>query len=99
MLVFAAGPLWIRFGGRPAGKLPPTPANPVAILEGGEKIAWAAGDLVTGDGILCESQGLRIGGWVPKPGRTSHASWTGSDWTATIRIHARLNGVVIARCA
>ncbi len=97
-VAFAALPLWIRFGGSSPGPLPPVTGNPRAILEGGQKIAFAAGDLSRGDGLVCESQGLRVGAWVPKPGLTSHASLVGPNWTATIRIHARSNGVVIARC-
>jgi hypothetical protein len=99
VVAFAALPLWIRFGGSSPGPLPPVPSNPSAILEGGQKIAFAAGDLSRGDGLVCESQGLRVGAWVPKRGLTSHSSVTGPNWTATIRIHARSNGVVIARCA
>ena len=99
VVAFAALPLWIRFGGSPPGSLPPMPGNPIAILEGGQKIAFAAGDLSRGDGLLCESQGLRVGAWVPRRGLTSHSSVSGPNWTATIHIHARSDGVVIARCA
>ena len=96
---FAFLPLWIRFGGSPTDVLPPVPADPVAVLEQGQKIAFAAGDLEQGDGLLCESGGLRVGAWVPKRGVTSHASVTGPNWIASIRIHSRTDGVVIARCA
>jgi hypothetical protein len=99
VVAFAALPLWIRFGGSSPGPLPPVPSSPRAILEGGQKIAFAAGDLSRGDGLVCESQGLRVGAWVPKRGLTSHASLIGPNWTATISVHARANGVVIARCA
>lgn len=99
--VFAAPPLWIRFGGTAPGPLPPTPANPVAVLEGGEKIAFASGDLVAGDGLLCESRGLRVGGWVPKPGHTTRSRVVAADssWTASIRIRSRADGAVIVRCS
>ena len=96
---FAFLPLWIRFGGSSPGALPPVPADPVAVLEEGQKIAFAAGDLVQGDGLLCESGGLRVGAWVPKRGVTSHSSVSGPNWTASIRVHSRIDGVVIARCA
>ena len=50
------------------------PANPVVVLEGGQKIAFAAGDLTPGAGLLCENQGVRVGAWVPKPGHTSRSA-------------------------
>jgi hypothetical protein len=96
---FAFLPTWIRFGGASPGALPPIPADPVAVLEEGQKIAFAAGDLEQGDGLLCESGGLRVGAWVPKRGVTSHSTVSGPNWTASIRIHSRADGVVIARCA
>ena len=98
---FAATPLWIRFGGTPPAPLPPTPENPVAVLQEGQKIAFAAGDLAVGDGLLCESRGLRVGAWVPRPGITTHSRVVAADsnWTASIRIRAREDGSVIVRCS
>jgi len=98
-LVFAVPPLWIRYGGSAPGRLPPTPADPVAVLEEGQKIAFAAGDLVTGDGLLCENQEVRVGAWVPEPDHTTHAQLVGSEWTASIRIHTRSDGAVIVHCS
>jgi hypothetical protein len=98
-LAFAVTPLWIRYGGTASGPLPPMPANPLVVLQGGQKIAFAAGDLVAGDGLLCENKGVRVGAWVPKPGRTSRAQFVGSEWTASFRIHTRPDGAVIARCS
>ena len=98
-LAFAVPPLWIRYGGSAPGRLPPTPADPVAVLEGGQKIAFAAGDLVTGDGLLCENQGVRVGAWVPRPGHTTHSQVVGSEWSASIRIHTRGDGAVIVHCS
>ncbi len=96
---FAFPPLWIRYGGSSPGPLPPIPANPAAVLESGEKIAFAAGDLGTGTGLLCENQGVRVGGWVPRPGHTTYSQFVGSEWTASIRIHARTDGAVIVHCS
>jgi hypothetical protein len=98
-LVFAVPPLWIRYGGSSPGPLPPMPANPVAVLQSGQKIAFAAGDLTTGAGLLCENNGVRVGAWVPKPGHTTHSQFVGSEWTASFRIHMRTDGAVIARCS
>ena len=98
-LVFAVPPLWIRYGGSTPGPLPPMPANPVVVLQGGQKIAFAAGDLATGDGLLCENKGVRVGAWVPKPGHTSRSQFVGSEWTASFRVHTRTDGTVIARCS
>ena len=71
------------------------------VLEEGQKIAFAAGDLAVGDGLLCESRGLRVGAWVPRPGRTTHAQVVAGDgsWAASIRIYARDDGAVIVRCS
>lgn len=71
----------------------------MAVLESGQKIAFASGDLVTGDGLLCENQGVRVGGWVPRPGRTSYSQFVGSEWTASIRIRMRADGAVIVHCS
>jgi hypothetical protein len=98
-LVFAVPPLWIRYGGSTPGPLPPTPADPVAVLQSGQKIAFAAGDLVTGDGLLCENQGVRVGGWVPRPGHTIYVQFVGSEWTASMKIHTRTDGAVIVHCS
>ena len=57
VLVFLAVPLWIMYGGAAPATLRPTPAKPVATLEEGQKIAFAPGDLVVGDGLICESRG------------------------------------------
>jgi hypothetical protein len=98
-LVFALPPLWIRYGGTAPAPLPPTPSDPVAVLQSGQKIAFAAGDLVTGDGVLCENLGSRVGAWVPRPGRTTYSEFVGSEWTASIRIHTRADGAVIVHCS
>jgi hypothetical protein len=98
-LVFVVAPLWIRYGGSAPGPLPPMPANPAVVLQGGEKIAFAPGDLTPGAGLLCENKGVRVGAWVPKPGHTSRAQFVGSEWTASFRIHTRTDGAVIARCS
>jgi len=98
-LVVALPPLWIRYGGSSPGPLPPIPANPAAVLESGQKIAFAAGDLTTGAGLLCENQGVRVGAWVPRPGHTTHARFVGSEWTASIRIRTRTDGAVIVHCS
>lgn len=99
-LVFLAVPVWVRFGGAAPGSLPSTPANPAAILEEGQKISFAAGDLAVGDGLVCEAAGIVVGGRVPKRGRTRSARLVNADATATatIKIQARDDGVVIARC-
>ena len=99
VLVFVVVPLWIRYGGSSGKPLPPMPENPVATLQSGEKIAWAAGDLSVGDGIVCETHGTRVGAWVPKPGHKTVEQFAGSDWTSTISIRVKDDGVVIARCA
>lgn len=98
-LAFVVLPLWVRFGGRNPGPLPPIPENPVAVLLDGQKFSFAAGDLRVGDGILCQSRGVSIGAWVPKPGHTTHAQYVGPAWTSLIQIHTRDDGVVIARCS
>ena len=97
-LVFVALPLWIRFGGTTPRPLPPIPQNPAAVLSAGEKLTFAAGDLAAGDSLLCENHGVLVGAYVPKPGHTAQAQLVASEGTATIRIHARADGVVIARC-
>ena len=97
-LVFVALPLWIRFGGSTPAPLPPIPQSPVAVLSAGQKITFAAGDLAVGDGLLCENQGVLVGGYVPKPGHTARNQLVGSQGTATIEIRTRSDGVVIARC-
>jgi hypothetical protein len=97
-LVFVALPLWIRFGGSTPPPLPPIPQSPSAVLAAGQKITFAAGDLATGDGLLCENQGVLVGAYVPKPGHTARNHLVGSQGTASIEIRTRLDGVVIARC-
>jgi hypothetical protein len=96
--VFVALPLWIRFGGSTPPPLPPIPQSPVAVLSVGQKITFAAGDLAVGDGLLCENQGVLVGAYVPKPGHTARNRLVGSEGTASIEIHTRSDGVVIARC-
>jgi hypothetical protein len=100
-LVFAVVPLWTLFGGAAPRPLPPTPADPVATLEAGQKIAFASGDLAVGDGLMCESGGLRVGAWVPKPGHTTRSRLANANatWTASIQIHTRNDGSVIVRCS
>jgi len=97
--VFLATPAWVRYGGSASAALPPTPANPAVVLENGQKIAFAAGDLAVGDGVLCESGGLRVGAWVPRPRHTTSAQLVGSNWTASISVRARDDGSVIASCS
>jgi len=97
--LFLVTPVWVRYGGSASAALPPTPANPAAVLENGQKIAFAAGDLEVGDGLLCESGGLRVGAWVPSPRHTTSAHLTGSNWTASIRVRSRGDGSVIASCS
>jgi hypothetical protein len=98
LVVFFVGvPLWIVRGAK-QGPLPYIPANPAAIVFGGQKIAFKAGDLAVGDSLLCENFGVLVGAKVPKPGHTTHAQFVGSEHTATIKIHMRDDGVVIARC-
>ena len=97
-LVFVAVPLWVRFGGSTPPPLPPIPQSPVAVLSAGQKIAFAAGDLAVGDGLLCENQGVLVGAYVPKPGHTARNQLVGSQTTAAIEIRTRSDGVVIARC-
>ena len=98
-LIFVPVPLWILFGGTAPRPLPALPARPVAILEDGQKIAFAAGDLAVGDGLICESRGLRVGAWVPKPGHTTRSQLVGNNWTASIQIHTQDDGAVIVRCS
>jgi len=98
-LVLVAVPLWIRYGGTKGAPLPFIPDNPAATLGGGQRVAFAAGDLSVGDSLLCESHGVLVGAFVPKPGHTTGASFEGTGYTATIQIRARADGVVIARCS
>jgi hypothetical protein len=98
VLVFVAVPLWIRYWGAEQGPLPYIPANPAATIFGGQKIAFAAGDLAAGDSLLCENFGVLVGAKVPKPGHTTTAQFVGSEHTATIKIRVRDDGPVIARC-
>lgn len=98
-LVFVVVPLWVRYGGAKQGPLPNIPENPAAMIFGGQKIAFKAGDLAVGDNLLCEHYGVLVGAKVPKPGHTTTAQFVGSEHTATIKIHVRDDGVVIARCA
>ncbi len=99
-LVFAAVPLW-TLGRSASSRLPTLPADPVATLEAGQKIAYAAGDLKPGDGLVCQSGGLNVGALVPKSGHTSGARQVNanSTWTASITIRARDDGAVIVRCS
>ena len=99
VLIFIAVPLWIRYGGPEQGPLPFIPNNPAAVIFSGQKIAFAAGDLAVGDALLCENHGVLVGARVPKPGQTTHAQFVGSQYTASIKIQTRDDGVVIARCA
>jgi len=101
MLVFFAVPLWTLLGSAARGPLQPTPAKPVATLEAGQKIAFAPGDLTVGDGLVCESGGLSVGAWVPNPGHTTRSRLVNPNatWTASIQIHTRDDGTVIARCS
>jgi hypothetical protein len=101
VLVFLAVPLWTMFGGAAPAALRPTPAKPVATLEAGQKIAFAPGDLVVGDGLICESRGLSVGAWVPRPGHTTRSQQVNANatWTASIVIRTRSDGSVIARCS
>ncbi len=101
MLVFLVVPLWTLFGGAAPRALQPTPAKPVATLEAGQKIAFAPGDLAVGDGLICESGGMSVGAWVPKPGHATHSRQVNADATrvATIEIRTRDDGTVIARCS
>jgi hypothetical protein len=101
VLVFLPVPLWTLFGGAALRPLQPTPAKPVATLEAGQKIAFAPGDLAVGDGLMCESGGLSVGAWVPKPGHTTRSRLVNANatWTASIQIHTRNDGAVIVRCS
>jgi len=101
LLVFLAVPLWTMFGGTAPTALRPTPASPVATLEAGQKIAFAPGDLVAGDSLICESRGLSVGAYVPRPGHTTSAQQVNANatWTASIVIRTRNDGSVIARCS
>jgi hypothetical protein len=91
-------PLWVLYGGAEQGPLPYIPENPAGIIFGGQKIAFAAGDLAAGDSLLCENFGVLVGAKVPKPGHTTTAQFVGSEHTATIKIRVRDDGAVIARC-
>ena len=97
-LVFVAVPLWIRYGGAKQGPLPYIPEGPAATIFGGQKIAFKAKDLAAGDSLLCNNYGVLVGARVPKPGHTTTAQFVGSEHTATITVHVRDDGVVIARC-
>ena len=97
--LFLLTPLWIRFGGKDPGPLAPIPENPVLMLQSGQKFSFAAGDLKVGTGLVCEHNGVVTGAWVPRPGHTTSAHLTGLYDTASISIHVRRDGVVIARCA
>ncbi len=99
VLVFVGVPLWIRYGGSKQGPLPYIPQNPRVAMGSGQKFSFAAGDLAVGDSMLCSNHGVLVGARVPKPGHTTVAQFVGSEWTATIKIHVRRHGVVIARCA
>jgi len=101
LLVFLAVPLWTLFGGTAPKTLQPTPAKPVATLAAGQKIAFAPGDLVVGDGLICESGGMTVGAWVPERGHSTHSQQVNADATrvATIEIRTKDDGTVIARCA
>lgn len=98
-LVFVGTPLWIRYGGAEQGSLPYIPQNPRVAMGSGQKFSFAAGDLAIGDSILCSNHGVLVGARVPKPGHTTVAQFTGSEWTATIKVHMASDGVVVARCA
>jgi hypothetical protein len=98
-LVFLLVPLWIRYAGHATMTLPSVPLHPAVVLQGGERISFAPGDLATGDGILCQSFGLQVGAWVPKPGLSTASSLAGPASTASIHVRTRPNGVVIARCS
>jgi hypothetical protein len=98
-LAFLVVPLWVRYAGSPDTTLPAVPAHPAVVLQSGQRISFAAGDLVTGDGILCQSFGLQLGAWVPKPGLSTGATLQGPAWTASIHVRRRPDGVVIARCS
>jgi hypothetical protein len=99
VLVFVAVPLWIRYGGVEQSPLPYIPSTPRATIFSGQKIAFKPGDLAAGDSLLCENRGVLIGAKVPKPGHTTSAQFVGTGATASIKIHVRADGVVIARCA
>jgi hypothetical protein len=98
-IVFGGVPLWIVLGGAPTGAAPgPVPANPAAVVEEGEPEVFSPGELDIGDGVLCESHGLRVGAWVPKPRHETRAQAAGPTSTASIRIRTLVNGFVIVRC-
>ena len=97
--VFVVVPLWVRYGGSNAGPLPLIPDNPTATIGGGQRVVFAAGDLAAGDSLLCESEGVLVGGVVPNPGHTTSASFVGTGHTTTIQIRVRDDGVVFARCS
>jgi hypothetical protein len=99
VLVFVAVPLWIRYGGGRQGPLPYIPSNPAATIFTGQNFAYKAGRLATGDSLLCENRGVLIGAKVPEPGHTTSAQFVGTEATASITIHVRADGVVIAHCA
>ena len=98
VVLFVAAPVVIRYSGSQAGPLPPTPADPVVVLSTGQRIAFAKGDLHTGDGLQCEGPGMRIGAWVPKRGITTHAQMNTIDGPIAFKITTRTDGVVIATC-
>jgi hypothetical protein len=100
-LVYLIVPVWTLAGGRRADVIAPVPANPKVTLASGQKIRFAAGDLGAGDAIVCESNGLSVGAYVPRLGHTSNARQVNADATsaASIEIVARRNGTVIASCS
>ena len=99
VLVFVGTPLWIRYGGAKQGSVPYIPPDPRFVMAAGRKIAFTTGDLAAGDILLCQNQGVLIGARVPKSGHTTQAQFVGSEHTATIKVHMRADGVVIAHCA
>ena len=99
VLVFAAVPLWIRYGAAKQGPLPYIPVNPVVTFFSGQRIVFAVGDLAVGDSLLCENHGVLVGARVPTQSHTTVAQFAGSEWTATVKVHMTNDGVVIARCA
>ena len=71
----------------------------MAVLLDGQRITFAAGDVEVGSGLLCQSHGVNLGAWVPKPGHTTHAQYAGPAWTSEIQVRTRDDGVVIVRCS
>jgi hypothetical protein len=101
MLVFLAAPVWSLVVGSAHGSVPSTPATPVATLAAGQTRVFAPGDLVVGDGLSCESRGLAVGAWVPKPGHTTRSQLHSASgtWTVSIEIRTRDDSTVIVRCS